>query len=158
MKASKSYISMSTRIGYDLNHGLSQPLVSMRAYAASGCGESGWFPLAPSIRSPYMSAYSRLFCVILTETSRIGVNEVMNEYQPGQIVYVIIRNPHVQGVANVQEAAVVNDPDSPGNYALFIYETYYPLNDEVAVYPTASEAEHAYREAFGLSDMGAYYG
>jgi len=105
-----------------------------------------------------MSAYSRLFCVILTETSRIGVNEVMNEYQPGQIVYVIIRNPHVQGVANVQEAAVVNDPDSPGNYALFIYETYYPLNDEVAVYPTASEAEHAYREAFGLSDMGAYYG
>ncbi|MFC4598113.1 transcriptional regulator SplA domain-containing protein [Cohnella hongkongensis] len=82
----------------------------------------------------------------------------MNEYQPGQVVYVIIRNPHVQGVANVQEAAVVNDPNSPGKVALFLYETYYPLNDDVAVYPTASEAENAYREAFGLSDAESYYG
>lgn len=73
-------------------------------------------------------------------------------------MYVIIRNPHVQGVANIQEAAVVKDPNSPGNVALFLYETYYPLNDEVAVYPTASEAEQAYSEAFGLSDMGTYYG
>lgn len=105
-----------------------------------------------------MSAYSRWFCVTLTETGRIGVDEGMNEYQPGEIVYVIIRNPHVQGVANIQEAAVVNDPGSPGNVALFLYETYYPLNDEIAVYSTAIEAEHAYREAFGLSDMGAYYG
>lgn len=82
----------------------------------------------------------------------------MNEYQPGQIVYVIIRNPHVQGVANVQEAAVVNDPNSPGEVALFLHESYYPLTDEIAVYPTASEAENAYREAFGLSDVESYYG
>jgi len=83
---------------------------------------------------------------------------MMNAYQPGQVVYVIIRNPHVQGVANVQEAAVVNDPNSQGNLALFLYETYYPLNDDVAVFPTASEAENAYKEAFGLSDVEEYYG
>ena len=83
---------------------------------------------------------------------------MMNEYQPGQVVYVIIRNPHVQGVANVQEAAVVNDPHSPGQLALFLYETYYPLNDDVAVYASASEAEHAYRDAFGLYEVEGYYG
>jgi len=82
----------------------------------------------------------------------------MNQYQPGQVVYVIIRNPHVQGVANVQEAAVVNNPHSPGSVALFVYETYYPLNDDIAVYPTANDAEIAYREAFGLTDVEAYYG
>lgn len=79
-------------------------------------------------------------------------------FQPGQIVYVIIRNPHVQGVANVQEAAVVMDPNSPGNLSLFLYETYYPLNDDVAVYPTASEAEEAYREVFGSTDVEDFYG
>jgi len=79
-------------------------------------------------------------------------------FQPGQIVYVIIRNPHVQGVANVQEAAVVMDPNSPGNLSLFIYETYYPLTDDVAVYHTVSEAEEAYKDAFGFSDMEGLYG
>lgn len=85
---------------------------------------------------------------------------MVGAYQPGQVVYVIVRNPHVQGVANVQEAAVVSDPNSPGQLALFLYETYYPLNDEVAVYPTAMEAENAYQEAFGLSesDVEEYYG
>lgn len=80
----------------------------------------------------------------------------MSDYQPGQVVYVIIRNPHVQGVANVQEAAVVSDPNSPGNAALFLYDTYYPLTEELAVYPTADEAEQAYSEAFGIegADMG----
>jgi len=79
-------------------------------------------------------------------------------FQPGQIVYVIIRNPHVQGVANVQEAAVVMDPDSPGNLSLFVYETYYPLSDDIAIYRTASEAEEAYNDAFGFSDMEDFYG
>lgn len=82
----------------------------------------------------------------------------MDAYKPGQIVYVIIRNPHVQGVAQVQEAAVVNHPEHPGQLALFLHETYYPLTDELAVYPTASEAEQAYAEAFGTVDEGAYYG
>lgn len=79
-------------------------------------------------------------------------------YQPGQIVYVIIRNPHVQGVANVQEAAVVQNPEAPGELALFLYETYYPLNDEIAVYPSASEAENAFQEAFGSAEVEGYYG
>lgn len=83
----------------------------------------------------------------------------MNQtYQPGQIVYVIIRNPHAQDVANVQEAAVVQNPDYPDQLALFLYETYYPLTDEVAVYPTAGEAEMAYNEAFGISEIEGYYG
>jgi len=82
----------------------------------------------------------------------------MDGYQPGQIVYVIIRNPHVQGVANVQEAAVVQDPDNTGQLALFLYETYYPLNDDIAVYTSAHEAEQAYHEAFGISEVEGYYG
>lgn len=79
-------------------------------------------------------------------------------FQPGQIVYVIIRNPHAQDVANVQEAAVVQNPESPDQLALFLYETYYPLNDEVAVFSNASEAENAYQEAFGLIGIEEQYG
>lgn len=79
-------------------------------------------------------------------------------YQPGQIVYVIIRNPHAQDVANVQEAAVVQNPEDPNQLALFLYETYYPLSDEVAVYQSLNEAENAYKEAFGYEDMEHYYG
>jgi transcriptional regulator of the spore photoproduct lyase operon len=79
-------------------------------------------------------------------------------YQPGQIVYIIIRNPHAQDVANIQEAAVVQNPDEPDQLALFIHETYYPLTDEVAVYSTVNEAEYAYQEAFGLIEMENYDG
>lgn len=77
----------------------------------------------------------------------------------GEVVYVIIRNPHAQDVANVQEAAVVSHPESPGELALFLYDTYYPLTDEIAVYKTEQEAEQAYQEAFGVVEMGdQYYG
>lgn len=82
----------------------------------------------------------------------------LSQYQPGQIVHVIIRNPHAQDVANVQEAAVVQNPATPGELALFLYETYYPLTSEVAIFSTATEAENAYREAFGLSEVEDYYG
>ncbi|MDF2534704.1 MAG: transcriptional regulator [Bacillales bacterium] len=74
------------------------------------------------------------------------------KYQPGQVVYVIIRNPHAQDVTNVQEAAVVQNPDSPDELALFLYETYYPLNDDLAVFTTASEAEHAFKDAFPITE------
>ncbi|MRH43725.1 transcriptional regulator [Aquibacillus halophilus] len=84
--------------------------------------------------------------------------ELSNSYQPGDIVYVIIRNPHVQGVANVQEAAIVNNPDHPGEMALFVYETYYPLTDEVAVYQSLVEAEEDFQQAFGSADIEDYYG
>ncbi|MCT2536202.1 transcriptional regulator [Aquibacillus koreensis] len=88
------------------------------------------------------------------------IGEMMDMYQPGDVVYVIIRNPHVQGAANVQEAAVVRNPDDPGELALFVYETYYPLNDEVAVYPSQMEAEQEFQQAFGTTDSGEwnYYG
>lgn len=84
--------------------------------------------------------------------------EVNQSFQPGDIVYVIIRNPHVQGAANVQEAAVVNNPDQPGELALFVYETYYPLTDEVAVYQNETEAEAEFQQAFGSPDIEGYYG
>ena len=62
-------------------------------------------------------------------------DEMENQsYKAGDIVYVFYRNPHTQDVANIQEAAVVNNPEKPGELALFFYETYYPLSNEVAVY------------------------
>ncbi|QDP39071.1 transcriptional regulator SplA domain-containing protein [Radiobacillus deserti] len=79
-------------------------------------------------------------------------------YRPGDIVYVIIRNPHVQGAANVQEAAVVNNPDHPGELALFLYETYYPLTDEIAVFENEAEANQEFESIFGSPEIEDYYG
>ncbi|TDL32732.1 transcriptional regulator [Jeotgalibacillus sp. S-D1] len=74
-----------------------------------------------------------------------------NESHPeDEVVYVIIRNPHAQGVANVQEATVVQNPEKPGEKSLFMYDTYYPLTEDVAVYHSAYDADNAFREAFGL--------
>ncbi|WP_305853286.1 transcriptional regulator SplA domain-containing protein [Halobacillus amylolyticus] len=82
--------------------------------------------------------------------------DIHETFNAGEIVYVIIRNPHAQNVANVQEAAVVQNPENPGELSLFVYETYYPLTDEVAVYKTEDHAEQAYREAFGAEGEGFY--
>jgi transcriptional regulator of the spore photoproduct lyase operon len=70
-------------------------------------------------------------------------------YQAGDIVYVFYRNPHTQDVANIQQAAVVNNPENPNELALFLYETYYPLTNEVAVYASETEAETAYQQFLG---------
>ena len=70
-------------------------------------------------------------------------------YQAGDIVYVFYRNPHTQDVANIQQAAVVNNPENPNELALFLYETYYPLTSEIAVYASEAEAEPAYQQFFG---------
>lgn len=78
--------------------------------------------------------------------------ELSNEnrsYQPGDIVYVMYRNPHTQDVANIQTAAVVNNPENPNDLALFLYENYYPLSDEIAVYSSEEEAKNAYHYYFG---------
>jgi transcriptional regulator of the spore photoproduct lyase operon len=32
---------------------------------------------------------------------------------------------------------------------LFLYETYYPLTDDLAVYPSEAEAEQVYNQSFG---------
>lgn len=70
-------------------------------------------------------------------------------YNPGDIVYVLYRNPHTQDVANVQAAAVVNNPENEGELALFLYETYYPLTADTAVYATEEEANQAYNYYYG---------
>ncbi|MBS4208720.1 transcriptional regulator SplA domain-containing protein [Bacillus sp. FJAT-50079] len=76
-------------------------------------------------------------------------NNDYTTYHPGDIVYVFYRNPHTQDVANVQEAAVVKHPENPNELALFLYETYYPLTNEMAVYATEMDAMQAYEQYFG---------
>lgn len=70
------------------------------------------------------------------------------DYNAGDIVYIFYRNPHIQDVANIQEAAVVNNPENPEELALFLYETYYPLTNEMAIYANETDAEQAYRQYF----------
>ncbi|SDY36414.1 MULTISPECIES: transcriptional regulator SplA domain-containing protein [unclassified Bacillus (in: firmicutes)] len=83
--------------------------------------------------------------------------ELSNEsktYHAGDIVYVFYRNPHTQDVANIQAAAVVNNPNTPNELALFLYETYYPLSLEMAVYSTEEEANQAYNYYYGDASVG----
>ncbi|MBN9654365.1 transcriptional regulator [Halobacillus litoralis] len=75
--------------------------------------------------------------------------DLQQNYKAGDIVYVVYRNPHTYDVANVQEAAVVNNPEQPGELALFLYETYFPLDENIAIYASEGEAERAYYDAFG---------
>ncbi|WML39770.1 transcriptional regulator SplA domain-containing protein [Neobacillus sp. OS1-2] len=72
-----------------------------------------------------------------------------HSYNPGDIVYVFYRNPHTQDVANVQAAAVVNHPDHPNELAIFLYETYYPLTNDMAVYQNEADALQVYEQYFG---------
>ncbi|MHC0038534.1 transcriptional regulator SplA domain-containing protein [Pseudoneobacillus sp. C159] len=75
-------------------------------------------------------------------------------YQAGDIVYVFYRNPHTQDVANIQAAAVVNNPEKENELALFLYETYYPLSSDMAVYSTEEEANQAYNYYYGNASEG----
>ncbi|HDR4725170.1 transcriptional regulator SplA [Bacillus cereus group sp. Sample62] len=75
-------------------------------------------------------------------------------YHAGDIVYIFYRNPHAQDVANIQAAAVVNNPERPNELALFLYETYYPLTNEMAVYSTEEEANQAYTYYYGDTSEG----
>jgi transcriptional regulator of the spore photoproduct lyase operon len=79
------------------------------------------------------------------------------DYKAGDIVYVFYRNPHTQNVANIQEAAVVNNPERPGELAIFLYETYYPLSSDMAVYATSEEAEQAYHYYFDDVSEGTFF-
>lgn len=83
--------------------------------------------------------------------------DLEQNYGPGEIVYIIIRNPHAQDVAHVQQAAIVQHPEQPNKLALFSHDNYYPLTNEFAIFSTEKEAEVAYQEAFGSVD-GEYYG
>ncbi len=44
------------------------------------------------------------------------------------------RNPHIQDVANIQEAAVVYHPEQPEQLALFLFETYYPITNDLLIF------------------------
>jgi transcriptional regulator of the spore photoproduct lyase operon len=79
----------------------------------------------------------------------MDVHSESSSYHAGDTVFIFYRNPHTQNVANIQEAAVVDDPENPNGLALFLYETYYPLTSEVAVYSSQDEAEQAYHQYFG---------
>lgn len=90
-----------------------------------------------------------MIIAFIRDGEKMDLSSSYTPYQAGDVVYVFYRNPHTQDVANVQEAAVVHNPNNPNELALFLYETYYPLTNEVAVYPNATEAEEAYQHYFG---------
>jgi transcriptional regulator of the spore photoproduct lyase operon len=72
-----------------------------------------------------------------------------NSYKAGDTVFIFYRNPHTQDVANIQEAVVVNNPEHSDKLSLYLYETYYPLTNETAVYLNEEEAKRAYEQYFG---------
>lgn len=88
------------------------------------------------------------------------LGEIMeHNFSPGEIVYIILRNPHAQNVAQVQQAAVVAHPEKPNELALFAHDNYFPLTDEFAIFTSEHEAEAVYQEAFGTADVdGEFYG
>lgn len=85
------------------------------------------------------------------------------QFLPGEVVYMILRNPHTQNVAQVMRAAVVQSLDNPYELALFANETYYPLTDELTVFKSEADAEKESKEALGERNIiqfgdGNYYG
>ncbi len=80
------------------------------------------------------------------------LNNENSNYRTGDIVYVFYRNPHTQDVANIQATTIVNNPEKLTDLALFMYETYYPLSDEMAVYATEEEANQAYNFYYGSTE------
>ena len=88
---------------------------------------------------------------------KIGDNlEVNHNYQAGEIVDIIIRNPHAQDVAHIQQAAIVQHPENLNKLALFSHEHYYPITEEFAIFTNEAEAQAAYKEAFGDMEGGLY--
>ncbi len=75
-------------------------------------------------------------------------NVHMQTYNAGDIVYIFYRNPHIQDVTNIQEAAVVNNPENPNELALFLFETYYPLTNDFVIFRSEMDAEQAYHQYF----------
>lgn len=110
--------------------------------------------------SPYFSFHNQEIITIGTKgiivrTIKFEGDRMENQnYQAGDIVYVFYRNPHTQDVANIQSAAVVNNPQKEDELALFLYETYYPLSSEMAVYSTEEEANEAYNYYYGDESEG----
>jgi len=70
------------------------------------------------------------------------------QYSVGDIVYIFYRHPYIQDVANIQEAAVVNNPDHPNELALFLFENYYPITNDILMFTSEMDAEQAYHQYF----------
>ncbi|MGE7673662.1 transcriptional regulator SplA domain-containing protein [Lysinibacillus sp. NPDC094403] len=70
------------------------------------------------------------------------------QYNAGDIVYIFYRHPHIQEVANIQEAVVVNNPDNLKELALFLFESYYPLTNDMFIFTSEMDAEQAYHQYF----------
>lgn len=83
---------------------------------------------------------------------------INQEFTLGDVVHIIIRNPHAQNVAQVQQAAVVQDPNNAEKLSLFLHDTYYPLSDDLAIFTSETEAEEAYEQAFGSPEIDEFYG
>ncbi|KOP80579.1 transcriptional regulator [Lysinibacillus sp. FJAT-14745] len=70
------------------------------------------------------------------------------QYSAGDIVYIFYQHPSIEDVVNIQEAAVVNNPDNPQELALFLFETYYPLTNDMLIFTSEMDAEQAYHQYF----------
>ena len=69
-------------------------------------------------------------------------------YNVGDIVFIFYCHPYFQEVANIQEAAVVNNPDHPNEQALFLFETFYPITNDILIFTSEMEAVQAYHQYF----------
>lgn len=76
----------------------------------------------------------------------------LSDFKPGESVYVIYRNPHIQNVASVQKATVVEDPNNHGELCIYLYETYYPNENGLAIFESESAAQDAFNYYFGLDE------
>ncbi|MDM5247422.1 transcriptional regulator SplA domain-containing protein [Lysinibacillus sp. G4S2] len=70
------------------------------------------------------------------------------QYNAGDSVYIFYRNPHVLDVANIQEAEIVNNPDNPNELVLFLFESYYPLTNDILIFTSEMDAVQAYHQYF----------
>ncbi|TYR80722.1 transcriptional regulator [Priestia megaterium] len=70
------------------------------------------------------------------------------EYQVGDQVFVIYRNPHTANVANITQGEIVQHPENKNDVALFLHESYHLLSEDDAVYSSYEEAEQMYNKIF----------
>ncbi|GAB0166663.1 transcriptional regulator SplA domain-containing protein [Lysinibacillus sp. CTST325] len=70
------------------------------------------------------------------------------QYSAGDIVFIFYQHPSIQEVVNIQEAAVVNNPDNPNELALLLLDSYYPLTNDMLIFTSEMDAEQAYHQYF----------
>ncbi|MBG9454020.1 transcriptional regulator [Lysinibacillus sphaericus] len=70
------------------------------------------------------------------------------QYSAGDSVFIFYRHPHILDVANIQEAVVMNNPDNPNELALFLFESYYPLTNDMLIFTSEMAAVQAYHQYF----------